>query len=64
MITIRDRLIIREKHPEFAEEYGRLTVPIFQAIEDGPVQSLYRRLNPRAAEGIDAMESKQDQDSF
>ena len=44
---------IAEKYPCFSEEYSRLMNPVFEAQQKGQLDVLYRRHNPRLAEGIE-----------
>jgi hypothetical protein len=41
------------KYPKFAEEYNALMGPVFQALEDGSIDDLYRKYNPRMAAEAD-----------
>ena len=35
-----------EKHPDFLEEYNRIMAPVIKAVDDGTIDSLYKKYNP------------------
>ena len=44
---------IIQKYPKFAEEYTSLMGPVLKAQEEGTIDQLYRRFNPKMSEEID-----------
>lgn len=44
---------IIQKYPKFAEEYTSLMGPVLEAQEEGTMDQLYRKYNPKMSEEID-----------
>jgi len=44
---------VLEKYPKFANEYATLMGPVLQAQEDGTIENLYKRYNPKMAAEAD-----------
>ena len=44
---------IIQKYPKFADEYESLMGPVLKAQEEGTIDQLYRRFNPKMSEEID-----------
>jgi hypothetical protein len=44
---------IIQKYPKFAKEYASLMGPVLKAQEEGTIDKLYRRFNPRMSEEMD-----------
>lgn len=44
---------IIQKYPKFADEYASLMGPVLKAQEEGTIDQLYRKFNPKMSEEID-----------